>query len=78
MFISILSFIGTSGTTSMLLITDYHKIGSLYDFLKSCPITEEQMVSNSCLNLIYLNVFAQLLLPGNRLNFGIGCELYES
>lgn len=35
---------GTSGTTSMLLITDYHKIGSLYDFLKSCPITEEQMI----------------------------------
>ena len=29
-----LIYLGTSGTTSMLLITDFHPIGSLYDFLK--------------------------------------------
>lgn len=35
---------GTSGTTSMLLITDYHTIGSLYDFLKNYELTEEQLL----------------------------------
>lgn len=35
---------GTGGMTSMLLITDYHKIGSLYDFLKSYELTEEEML----------------------------------
>ena len=38
--------IGTGGTTSMLLITDYHPLGSLYDFLKYNEINEEEMVSN--------------------------------
>lgn len=35
---------GTGGTTSMLLITDYHTIGSLYDFLKNYELTEEQLL----------------------------------
>merc|ERR1712113_1025342 len=35
---------GTSGTTSMLLITDYHNRGSLYDFLKFNELSEEQML----------------------------------
>ena len=38
--------IGTGGTTSMLLITDYHPLGSLYDFLKYNEINEEEMVRN--------------------------------
>ena len=37
---------GTGGTTSMLLITDYHPLGSLYDFLKFNEISEEEMVRN--------------------------------
>jgi len=35
---------GTGGTTSMLLITDYHPLGSLYDFLKFNEISEEEML----------------------------------
>ena len=30
----------------MLLITDYHPLGSLYDFLKYNEINEEEMVRN--------------------------------
>ena len=41
-----MSSIGTGGTTSMLLITDYHPLGSLYDFLKYNEINEEEMVRN--------------------------------
>ena len=41
-----MSLIGTGGTTSMLLITDYHPLGSLYDFLKFNEINEEEMVRN--------------------------------
>ena len=36
---------GTGGCTQMLLITDYHQNGSLYDYLKYDEIDEEQMVS---------------------------------
>ena len=51
-FIRYKSFlVGTSGTTSMLLITDYHTIGSLYDFLKNYELTEEQLVSKSYFQL---------------------------
>lgn len=35
---------GTGGTTSMLLITDYHTTGSLYDFLKYNELSEEEMI----------------------------------
>jgi hypothetical protein len=38
-------FLGTGDRTQMLLITDYHRNGSLYDFLKFNTIDEEKMVT---------------------------------
>ena len=48
-------FPGTGGCTQMLLITDYHQNGSLYDFLKYDEIDEEQMVRK-------LSIFDMILL----------------
>ena len=39
-----LGFPGTGDRTQMLLITDYHRHGSLYDFLKNNTIDEDRMV----------------------------------
>ena len=53
----------------MLLITDYHTIGSLYDFLKNYELTEEQLVRFICLMLFILPFDILFLLKNEGMIF---------
>jgi len=39
---------GTGGVTQMLLITDYHEYGSLYDFISCRTLVEETLIKMMC------------------------------